>query len=60
MTTLNWIIRKNDTIIGYVQGTCKAVTKYLNELYNDDSNSKYSATGCKSEFIDIIKYKVLD
>jgi|GEM_PF-6263404 len=59
MSKLNWIIRRNDTIIEYVQGTHKAVKKYLEELHDNDSNSEYCATGCESAFVDAIKYRIL-
>lgn len=59
MLKLNWIIRRNDTIIEYVQGTYKDVKKYLEELYDNDSNSEYCAMGCGSAFADTIKYRIL-
>ena len=60
MEILNWIILKNNIVVEYVQGTHKAVKKYLEELYHNDSNFEYSATGSEGAFVDTIKYKVLD
>lgn len=60
MKTYSWIIMKNNTVFEYVQGSRKAVRKYLKELRRKNPSFSYLAMGSEDAFIDNIKYKKLD
>lgn len=58
--TYSWIIMKNNTVFEYVQGSRKAVRKYLKELRRKSPGFSYLAMGSENAFIDDAKYKKLD
>lgn len=59
-TTYSWTIMKNNTVYEYVQGSSKAVKKYLRELRRKNSGVSYLALGSEDTFTDDAKYKKLD
>lgn len=60
METYSWIIMKNNIVFEYVQGSRKAVRKYLKELCRKNPDFSYLAMGSEDVSIDDTKYKKLD
>lgn len=57
---LNWIVRKDHEIVGYLKGTRESVEAYIKKLQEDNSDYEYSAEGSTSEFNKNIKFKILN
>lgn len=51
---------KNNTVYEYIQGSSKAVKKYLRELRRKNPGFSYLALGSEDTFTDNTKYKKLD
>ena len=51
---------KNNTVYEYVQGSSKAVKRYLKELRCKNPGFSYLALGSEDAFSDDTKYKKLD
>ena len=59
-TIYSWTIMKNNTVYEYIQGSSKAVKKYLRELRRKNPGFSYLALGSEDAFTDDTKYKKLD
>lgn len=59
-TIYSWTIMKNNTVYEYIQGSFKAVKKYLKELRCKNLGFSYLALGSEDAFTDDTKYKKLD